>query len=551
MEGEERAIFSMAAGFKGVVPFREVSALRTRVSTDMRRELSRYGSTPVYARLVQLRGAIERTIEDAVAGKASQEAAAVASGAMRQEDTMAFKLLSETDAWLSERAARENIGAAAASASAGGAPTFSRSSGAEVSRGGRFGSAPRDQSLQGDAGLQPNFDEAALGRLRDATDATKARANTFGTKPVGDVLRRSGQEGPFSVPAAAVPSRFFRPGPRGYEDVQALRRAADDPQTRRTIQDYAISTLRRFAEGKDGTLDPSKVTIWRQRHQDALRAFPEIDRMLKGPVEAAETMERVAVARKAELDEYQAGAVARLIGLDNAADVTRAVGAIFDARNPVQLMRQLATDAKGNPEATEGLRKAVADHLVQRLKSMTEAGTSGQKQLQAAGFQKFVANNEAALKEVLKPGEVSMLKAIAADLERSQRSVSGVKLPGRSNSPQDILAQMKAAGAPQSLFGRLLTIGAQAGVGGAAGGPVGSAVAVGAGEFLSRLRQSGFQQVEEILADALLNPSRALLLLQKVPEKATKADLAAIAKRYRLAAPATSSAINDQEASAQ
>ncbi len=79
----------------------------------------------------------------------------------------------------------------------------------------------------------------------------------------------------------------------------------------------------------------------------------------------------------------------------------------------------------------------MADHLVQRLKSMTEAGTSGQKQLQAAGFQKFVANNEAALKEVLKPGEVSMLKAIAADLERSQRSVSGVKLPGRSNSPQD------------------------------------------------------------------------------------------------------------------
>ncbi len=161
--------------------------------------------------------------------------------------------------------------------------------------------------------------------------------------------------------------------------------------------------------------------------------------MLKGPVEAAETMERVAVARKAELDEYQAGAVARLIGLDNAADVTRAVGAIFDARNPVQLMRQLASGRQGQPRSDGGLRKAVADHLVQRLKSMTEAGTSGQKQLQAAGFQKFVANNEAALKEVLKPGEVSMLKAIAADLERSQRSVSGVKLPGRSNSPQDIL----------------------------------------------------------------------------------------------------------------
>ncbi len=51
------------------MPFNEVTALRSRVSTAMREELSQNGQTPVYARLSQLRGAIERTIESAVEGK--------------------------------------------------------------------------------------------------------------------------------------------------------------------------------------------------------------------------------------------------------------------------------------------------------------------------------------------------------------------------------------------------------------------------------------------------------------------------------------------------
>ena len=552
MEGKEAAAFLGAAGLKGAVTsFKEVKALRTRVNTLMTAERMANGKSEAWGRLAQLRGAIERDLEGAVSAKATQEQQAVASGAMREEDTIAAMLEKqrrETQEWYDRRAQTVSLGDSVAASAGGYAPgrqgRVSPMVGGEGAAQRRPGAAPGDQGLQGPDGLAPNFDPEAYARLRAASAATKARAQTYDEGIVGNVLERPAETAPYNVPAAAVPEKLFRRGAMGAEGMRALQQAANSPEAQATIRDYAISNLRRFAETADGTLDPARVTVWRRAHADALRAMPEVDRMLAGPVEASEAVANLAVARRQQMDDYQAGAVARLIGLDNAADVTRAVGAIFDARNPVQLMRQLAADARGNPEATEGLRKAVADHMVQRLKSMTEAGSSGQKQLQAAGFQKFVANNEAALKEVLKPGEVSMLKAIAADLERSQRSVSGVKLPGRSNSPQDILAQMKAAGAPQSLFGRLLTIGAQAGVGGAAGGPVGSAVAVGAGEFLSRLRQSGFQKVEEILADALLNPSRAILLLQKVPEKASKADMAAIAKRYRLAAPAVASAAN-------
>lgn len=555
MAGEEKAIFVEATRFNGVMPFKEIAALRTRLNDAMRDELSEHGQSQVYRRMTQLRGAVEDVLDGTVATKAAEEARAVASGAMSPDETVLARieanLASQREAWLGARSAGADSVASAGANGPARPAAFSPAPGGQGQGGRGFGNSSGAEGIPGAEPRGPSFTPEAYDRLRAASDATKARAQTYDEGVVGDVLARSGSQGPFNVPAAVVPEKLFRRGAMGAEGMRALQQASNSPETMATVRDYAISNLRRVAETADGTLDPAKVAVWRKAHADALRAMPEVDRMLAGPVEASEAMANLAISRKQAMDAYQSGAVARLIGLDNAADVTKAVGAIFDARNPVQLMRQLANDVKGNPEAEAGLRKAVADHMVQRLRSMTEAGTTGEKQLQAAGFQKFVTNNEAALREVLTPGEVSMLKAIAADLERSQRSVSGVKLPGRSNSPQDILAQMNAAGAPQSMFGRLLAIGAQAVAGGAAGGPMGSAAAVIGGEFLSRLRQAGFQQVDEILADALLSPSRALLLLQKVPEKASKKTVADMAKLYRLAAPAVASALDGEESAAR
>src|ERR1035441_1244610 len=48
-------------------------------------------------------------------------------------------------------------------------------------------------------------------------------------------------------------------------------------------------------------------------------------------------------------------------------------------------------------------------------------------------FQAFVRQNEATLKEVLSAKEVNLLKAIAADLRRSNRSLNAIKIPGQSN----------------------------------------------------------------------------------------------------------------------
>lgn len=535
MEGEERAIFAAAGGFGPVMPFKEVTALRSRVSTEMRRELSQNGRSPVYARLSQLRGAIERNIEDAVTGKAAQEAEAVASGAMRQEDTLAAALMRDIRAWNERRAAEAGMGQNAGAAGGGnafaGSSGASATSGRQVPGGGEFRDAARGEGLLGADELAPNFDQAARDRLNAASEATKQRAQTYGRGPVGDVLRRSGSEGPYNVPSSAVAERFFRPGAKGYENVQALRQAAGDPETAASIRDYALSTLRRSAMREDGTLDPAKVQVWKSRYRDALRAFPEIDGMVADPVRASQAMEQLAVQRKQSLDTYRQGLTGRLIGVDNPDDVTRAIGSVFTSPQPATLMRQLAEQVRGDGEAVEGLRKAVADSMVQRLVSNAEAATSGRALIKADQFQNFVRQNEAALKEVLKPAEISMLKAIGDDLQRANRSIASVKLPGGSNTAQDLVALAQSS-QPQS-WGRIfLAALAQGGGGFALGGPVGGIAAIGGGQAMSALRRAGMQKVDDLLTDAMLNPQRGLLLLTKAPPKPTEKDVLSFLQRF-------------------
>ncbi|MCB4770479.1 hypothetical protein LGR54_17865 [Ancylobacter sp. Lp-2] len=517
MEGEEAGIIGAASNYRDVMPFSEVTALRSRVSTEMRRELSQNGQTPVYARLVRLRGAIENALEGVVAGKAAQEAEAVAAGQMRPEDTLIAKIQGWTESWRAGRVQAEmglGLAEGAGGYGASGPSAFSSASGTDWTGGRRPGKTARSQGVPGADELTPNFDAAALGRLREANDATKARAQTYGIGVVAEALRRSGQQGPYNMPSAAVPSRFFRPGARGFEDMQALRTAANNPEAMVSIRDYAVSTLRRAAEEADGTLNPSKVATWRRQHADALRALPEIDRMLAGPVEAAETVARLAAERKQALDTYQAGLVGRLIGVSDPADVSRAIGSVFTSQAPVEIMRQLVQEARRTPEAMAGLRKAVADHLSRRVTSYVEAATSGQRRLQADGFQRFVDQNQTTLREVFGPEEMDTLHGIAADIMRSQRSLSAVRIPGQSNTAQDVAA-MVANDRNATWFTRLLASAGPGLAGAAVVGPwTGLAAAVG-GNVLMNARKAGLQKVDDIIADAMLNPERARLLLMQ------------------------------------
>ncbi|OYW61989.1 MAG: hypothetical protein B7Z30_00645 [Rhizobiales bacterium 12-68-15] len=546
MDKEELAIFLTSASLKPVTSFSDVVALRSRVSEAMREELSRNGQTRVYARLSQLRGAIETDIEQAVARKAADEADAVASGMMSEDQTLTALLSRWRDGWREEQASR-----GAASSSAGpdvpwGTGGFSRARRAAGESGVQFSDAPSSQGISG-ADLVPNFDPQAADRLKTASSATKQNAALYSSRPVGDVLGRLMKEGPFHVQDSAVPVRFFHAGPTGYEDVQALRRAVSaDPGTMLKVRDYAVSTLRKAAEDPDGTLNPEKVERWRKSHADALRAFPEIDKLLSTPTNAAETMIRLADHRKAQIDAFQSGAVARLLGVEEPGDVTRIIGGIFSRQDAATQMGRLAQEVANNPDAKQGLRKAILDHIMTRFVSNREAATTGADLLKADRFQSFLKEGRAALAKVFSPEELSNMDAVAADLKRAERSNSAVKLPGGSNTAQDITAISRFATQPSILSQVLLRAGGAV-AGTLTSGPIGTLAGVLGTEAVLAARNAGLKNVDDLVREAMLNPERAKALLAKAPASPHKINAISFVQRFnRGAAGALASEVEAQ-----
>ena len=404
--------------------------------------------------------------------------------------------------------------------------------------------APESAALQ--PGPQANIDEGAAQRLRAASAATKARAQTFDQGPVGDLLRQRSGSADYRLPDSAVPGKLWVPGARGAQTVQAYGAAAG---SKAAIEEAAAESLRREAMTPEGIIDPGKFANWKKRYADAIRALPaEVRSTFDNAASASHAYEDAAVARKAAIDASQTTLAKRLAGLSNSQDITRTVGSIFGSRNAVEQMRELVDKLKGSPEALEGLKKAVADHIASLATGTTEAGASGINKVNASAFQLFVARNGPVLKAAgFSEAQVSNMRALANDLQRSQRTMQATALPASPNTAADVMGAMRSAakevGKP-SLLSKILA-GSWAGlhVGGPGGALTGAAGAIG--EHLTRaMRGAGLAKARDIVQAGILDPEVGRQLLRRaseIPDGASERALAkAIARRSVFTAPGAS-----------
>jgi hypothetical protein len=112
-------------------------------------------------------------------------------------------------------------------------------------------------------------------------------------------------------------------------------------------------------------------------------------------------------------------------------------------------------------------------------------------------FQTFVKQHTGSLRQVLTPQEYNMLKAIAADLRRSNRSLTAIKIPGQSNTALDALPELKKAMMPGSgsLLAQLAVAGGGGyGVHGVTGALTGIA-GVLAKNVIGRMHEAGMEKV--------------------------------------------------------
>ncbi|MDO9416210.1 hypothetical protein [Pararhizobium sp.] len=532
--GEEAAIYEASRQLTDVVPFSEVTAMQSRVKTELRVERLANGESAAYRRLAQLKSALDADIESAVAGKIEVEAQAVARGEMSEDETIAAFLRGSVDDWLNARQARTGTsdgGASAFPTGRGRVAAVSGEGGAGREATGKSFGSSSDTGLSAGS-LEPNFDAGAAERLRAAQSATRARAETFDNKIIGPMRKRPSSVSPYDMAAASLPMRIFSSRGDSGEAISKLRAAVGDKAANRQIEDFAVDRLRKSALRDDGTLDPVKLESWRRSHRDALKALPNLDRRLVDATAAGNVMAEVGKRQKAVLDEARRSRLGKLMHLSDPADVTRAIGAVFQLHDRNNQMARLASIASRDPEAKQGLRKAVVDHVMTRFVGNTEAGTSGQAAIKADQFQTFMKENVQTLRLAgFSADEVKLMTSIAQDIQRANRSNTSVKLPGGSNTAQD-WKKVKDGDAPTTVLGRIL-LAAGAGGGFASGGIPGGLVGAFGAKAAGVMREYGIETVNDLVADALLHPGRARLLLSRANPKHGPAVSAMLAKTYR------------------
>jgi hypothetical protein len=197
----------------------------------------------------------------------------------------------------------------------------------------------------------------------------------------------------------------------------------------------------------------------------------------------------------------------------------QAVQAALSSKNPSADFAQLARMVGGDADAKAGLQRAVADYISQRFIGNTEAGTSGVGTMRSDQLQEFVKRNGAALSWVMGSDRVDTLRAIAADLQRSNRSLASSKIPGQSNSAQDLAGLRGKLSMLSQYVGHGVLAGAGAiggyifgGGGGALGGISGG---IWAKQALDKFRRIGVERTDQLMTEALLNPDLARTLLMK------------------------------------
>lgn len=136
----EKQIAGLIGSYDETLPFDRFSALRSQISTAMREVKSPLQpNQQAYARLSQLRSAIEQAVEDTVAGKVEEQRAAVANGTLSPDDTLEANFLRQAKEWYAKREAT----------GAGVAP------GDAVPEGARPTAVPRDLGTAGEAQRGP------------------------------------------------------------------------------------------------------------------------------------------------------------------------------------------------------------------------------------------------------------------------------------------------------------------------------------------------------------------------------------------------------------
>jgi len=406
--------------------------------------------------------------------------------------------------------------------------------------------------------VAPNMDQRAAEALSAAKKSYAEYAKTYKAQPVAGAIKTVGFSGQYATPASALPGRAVVKGDKGYETASAFLKAAKDaPEAVSAMQDAALNPLRARVK-PDGTIDAKAVADWKKQYAGALKALDEKRPSFSSSFDkaggASDKLAEFAATRKAQEAAFQKSAAAKFIGANSPVEVENRIGALLTTpKDGVTQLRQLLKQAGNNPAAVEGLRKAAIDYVARKFSNVAEAGTSEQKLLSSAKFQNLVRDFEPNLSVLFDEKQVNTLRAIAKDLELSDRSVQATRIKGSPGTAKDVLPFLSKQTKETMTHGSMLlaameTLQLAHERGGLKGVALAGIPLAGAAGF-KYWRGNAMEKVQNLVREGLEDPAVAQRLIMKIPRDRVSAQAQLVSNSIRRGLIAGSAAKENEERS--
>lgn len=342
-----------------------------------------------------------------------------------------------------------------------------------------------------------------------ANKQSTARANTAngmqynatrGYPPVSGVSRAEGQAtGRIGNPDSGegISPAFGAEQKQQYESARGL-----------TFRHETLSRLENSgAVNPDGTLDAAKYDRWYQKNKSLFKSNKEFGEQLGNWRKAQEHLNDARAERVAHQKEFQNSRAAALINNDPVNEIGRIFGS--KTKDPVKEFTSLIDKVKGDKDATEGLKAAVADHILNKVGKVETEEVDGKtvgRVREQQSYRDFIKQHRESLKAIY-GNQLQDLENVASDIKRTQEYNARAKIPGQSNTTKDAIQAAKQKG--NSVFGRVLkSLPMVGGLIGLASGHAGAGLGGGIGaSMVNSLLSGGMKTVKAIELEMMLHPS--------------------------------------------
>ncbi|HUY04992.1 MAG TPA: hypothetical protein VMV33_17070 [Rhodocyclaceae bacterium] len=382
-----------------------------------------------------------------------------------------------------------------------------------------------DRRILPQAKLEPNFAAEDRDALREANRAYQAYKATWRKGTVGQVLMSGSRDNGFRMADSAVPATLFRAGKRGAEAAKDLIKAVGSPEAaQKMLGDYPAFSFRQAAE-RNGIIDPARGEAWLRRHKAVLDQFPELRSEFRSVISATRAVDEAAARGTAMVKEMQDSAARHFLTRGgDAVDPKAAIGRLMASPTAVKDARALMAAASKNRAAVDGIKRNLVDYIMARTRSTAEAGTTGEKEIAGAIFQRMAADPRqmGVIRTVLGDKHGDMIVAMAKDIERFSRAISATRIPGSPGTAADMHLLQEAGQGSPSVVGQVLIgdaagriLGAATNVSGFTGAAL-RGTAIVSKVVLDAMKHAGLKTVDDLMTQAVLQPELARLLASRV-----------------------------------